>query len=115
MTGTKRQVLTNRRDRDQWAEMMRLAESRRLAEDDLPTFGQGNPNGRLDSFVDWGTTLLPAKAGGDLLLGKIGRARFGSHFGSDELFAAYRLVEGQLEPVAGFYLEVSAHRCWIRA
>ncbi len=91
-----------------WAEMKQLAYARQLKGDELPTFGQANTNGSLRSFIDWNTVFVPVQLGGELLLGKVGPAGFGSHFGSDELFAAYKLVGNQLQPVAGFYLSVVA-------
>ena len=93
---------------ERWTIMKQLANERKLIKDDLPTFGQEKYVGRLHSFVDWKTVLTPVEIGSDLLLGKIGTAGFGSHYGSDELFAAYRLIGDKFQPVAGFYLSVVA-------
>ncbi len=95
-------------DQAKWDEIQKLAETRQLLADELPTFGQVNTNGSLRSFLDWDTVLLPIPLNGKLLLGKAGTAGFGSHFGSDQLFAAYRQDGDQLQPVAGFYLTVAA-------
>jgi hypothetical protein len=95
-------------DQPKWVEMKQLADVRQLIRDELPVFGQANTNGSLRSFVDWITVFIPIQLNGSLLLGKVGTAGFGSHFGSDELFAAYRLVGGQFQPVAGFYPGVVA-------
>ncbi len=95
-------------DQAKWDEIQQLANTRQLVADELPTFGQVNTNGSLRSFLDRDTVFLPIRLNGKLLLGKTGTAGFGSHFGSDQLFAAYRQNGDQLQPVAGFYLTVAA-------
>ncbi len=93
---------------NRWTAMKQLAEQRKILDDNLPTFGKNDHDGSLRSFVDWKTVFMPVEIGNDLLLGKIGTAGFGIHYGSDKLFAAYRLVDHRFQPVAGFHLSILA-------
>ena len=95
-------------DQKKWAKMIQLAGERQLMQDYLPTAGQQDADLALRSFWDADRNFTPIKLGNDLLLGKVGTAGFGSHFGWGDLFAAYELVGDQFQPVAGFQLSVIA-------
>lgn len=102
-----------RPDQTTWENMLRLAADEKLESGELPTLGvktdsysDGLPHAYYQhSYAEH--SFIPVVVGGRLLLGKIGPAGVSpSHAGSAVLFSAYKLTDGHLEPVAGFYLDV---------
>jgi hypothetical protein len=100
---------THPMEREKWERMASIALSTRLLGDDLPTFGQPlSSRVWTTSFWDADRGFLPVMVNGELLLGKVGTAGWGNHFGEDVLLAAYRLSDDKLEPVAGYFIGVTA-------
>jgi hypothetical protein len=71
----------------------------------LPGFPRDKPSLFSSSFLEFGdATFVPIVVDGETYLGQIGHGAFWRTTTPDYLFAAYRLADGRLEPVAAFYI-----------
>ena len=93
-----------------WADMTRVFQQRKPQRgSEIPTLGQDDHySGHINSIVGWDTSVFPVRLDGRVLLGVIGTAGFGMKFGEDKGSAIYDLKSENLEPIAGFYLNVVA-------
>ncbi|BBP00599.1 hypothetical protein SFSGTM_13070 [Sulfuriferula nivalis] len=97
--------------RDTFMNMVRIAEKQGIKQDfEIPTLGKKHvPSIYSDrTFVGWDTQLVPIVLDGHIFLGKIGTAGFGTHYGSADVLAVYKLSGDHLKPVAGFCLDVAS-------
>lgn len=95
-------LLSNNLQSEKFARMKQLMDADKTGlRAQLPTFGAYAKS----SYTGFsGAILFPVVVGGETFLAQLGGAAFGWRESPDYLFAAYRLGDDGLEPVAGIYI-----------